>query len=535
MIRGLAGLLVTGLLAVSSVYADAASKGTACMKCHPKETGNYLASSMGQSISVPDRSIPSGKVVHAQSGASIAVNWKNGKMIHHLAELGLTADYGIQYQVGAGKVGHSYVSVLGGRLLESPVSYYRNFGWDLSPGYESSELLDFNRVVGSRCLFCHSDSVRSADEPVVSGETVTAISCTRCHGPTEEHLRNPVAGSITNPAKLPVKVRDSVCEQCHLEGVARVLNPGKRLGDFSVGRELEATLAIYVLKEEGSSHVAVSQAEQLAVSRCSTASEGKLWCGSCHDPHADKGAPSSAQIKIICLGCHAELSAASHPAAIAECTSCHMPRLKPRDVAHAATTDHRILAKPPAERTATGAVTKQVQAWRAPPIEDSLRDLALAELSVAGNPGYDEIGAKGAKDLMEINPQILQNDAVALGALGSVRLSQNDAGQAVELFSRALQIDPSNSSLAFDLGMAAKQKGDVEAAIHSLRRSFELNPSLERAYLELAALYSGSGKRDEARKVLDECLRWNKQSILVRITRESLGGALQLPSKSSSK
>ena len=175
MTSGWAGLLVMGLLAVSSVYADAAAFGTACMKCHPKETSNYLASSMGQSIGAPDRSTPTGKVVHAQSGASIAVNWRNGKMVHHLAELGLTADYGIQYQVGAGKVGHSYVSVSGGRLLESPVSYYRNFGWDVSPGYETSELLDFNRVVGSRCLFCHSDSVRSSDETDLSGETVTAI------------------------------------------------------------------------------------------------------------------------------------------------------------------------------------------------------------------------------------------------------------------------------------------------------------------------------------------------------------------------
>ena len=533
MTKVLARLLVMAFfLGSSCVWADPATIFMACMKCHPKETSNYLASSMGQSISVPGRSIPSGKVVHSQSGASIAVAWRNGKMIHHLSELGLTAEYGIQYQIGAGKVGHSYVSDLGGRLLESPASYYRNFGWDVSPGYEGSELLDFNRVVGDRCLFCHSDRVRSSEETVMPGETVRAIGCTRCHGPTEEHLRNPVAGSIINPAKLPVKARDSVCEQCHLEGVARVLNPGKALGDFRPGSELEGTLAIYVLKGEGLSHVAVSQAEQLAVSRCSIASQGKLWCGSCHDPHAGKGVVRSAEVKAICSGCHAKLSVASHPAAVAECTSCHMPRLKPRDVAHAATTDHRILARSLAERTSLAAATKRAQAWREPPVEDSRRDLALAEIAAAGSSGYEELGARGAQDLIEIDPQILQNDAAALAALGSVRLSQNDPGRAVELFVRASQIDPSNSSLAFDLGIAAKQKGDVEVAIRSLRRSFELNPSLERAYLELAAVYTSTGKLDEAREVLDECLKWNKQSILVRVTRDSLGGALKLDSKS---
>jgi hypothetical protein len=59
------------------------------------------------------------------------------------------------------------------------------------------------------------------------------ISCERCHGASEEHLRRPVQGSIINSAKLTGPTRDSICEQCHLAGVTqRILNPSKEFDDF---------------------------------------------------------------------------------------------------------------------------------------------------------------------------------------------------------------------------------------------------------------------------------------------------------------
>lgn len=55
-----------------------------------------------------------------------------------------------------------------------------------------------------------------------------------------------------------------------------------------------------------------------------------------------------------------------------------------------------------------------------------------------------------------------------------------------------------------------------------MRRAIELDPSLERSYLELSALYAKAGKSSEAKQVLDEYLKWNPQSILVRLTRNTL-------------
>lgn len=500
------------------------------MGCHPKETGNYLRSPMGRSLGPPEHSVPPGKVAHAQSGSSINVSWRNGRMMHHLSELGLTAEYGITYQVGAGLVGHTYLSAVGGVLLESPVSYYKAFGWDISPGYDNSEMLDFDRVVGVRCLFCHSNRVQSQESPLPAQTELGAISCDRCHGSATEHLRRPVPGSIVNPAKLSAGVRDSVCEQCHLEGVARVLNPGRTLRDYSPGDELEQTLAIYVLKENHSSDVAVSQAEQLATSRCSIASAGKLWCGTCHDPHDGARSMRKAEVKAICSGCHARLSTASHPASVSECSSCHMPRLAPRDVAHAATTDHRILAHPSSRYPAVTASERDAQAWREPPAESRRRDLALAELEAARNPLCRDLGVKGERELNALPAGMLENDAGALAALASVRLSENNAGAAVELLRRATQIEPPNASLAFHLGSAAaKQNGETKEAIDALRRCIELDPSFEQAYGVLASIYNRKGDLAEAKHVRDLYLEWNRQSILGRIARENLDVLPPLP------
>jgi len=111
--------------------------------------------------------------------------------------------------------------------------------YDLAPGYEGLRSPDFTRPIAEACLFCHAGSalkitgtVNQYRSPVFSAE---AISCERCHGSAEKHLSNPRAGTIVNPAKLEPAIRDSICEQCHLLGVGRVLNPGMKFGDFRPG------------------------------------------------------------------------------------------------------------------------------------------------------------------------------------------------------------------------------------------------------------------------------------------------------------
>ncbi len=265
---------------------------------------------MSHSLSVVANQ-PDGHMRHALSDSEITIrHTADGTMIHHLSSRGLSAEYPIAYAVGTGKVGFSYLISIPPFLFQSPVSYYSQGSlWDVTPGYESERVLDFTHPISEGCVFCHSNSVNlvPGTDNQFRQPALSPISCERCHGPTQEHLRNPVAGSIVNPRKLSPIARDSVCEQCHLEGEVRILNPGTRWLDFHAGAALESAFSTYLVPASAGEK-AVSQSEQLSLSRCARESAGRLWCGTCHNPHSS--ATNRAQeVRAACLECHATLFA----------------------------------------------------------------------------------------------------------------------------------------------------------------------------------------------------------------------------------
>jgi len=176
-----------------------------------------------------------------------------------------------------------------------------------------------------------------------------AIGCDRCHGPTTAHLANPSSANIVDPENLEPNARDSVCEQCHLIGAARVLNPGKRFTDFKAGRPLEETFTIYHEQAptgtEGAFKV-ISHSEQLALSKCRAENAGRMWCGTCHDPHHEPTETVS-YYRQKCLSCHTTSKfAAGHPSRTSDCIGCHMPEKEANDGGHSAFRDHRIQKRP---------------------------------------------------------------------------------------------------------------------------------------------------------------------------------------------
>ena len=138
---------------------------------------------------------------------------------------------------------------------------------DTSPGYERTSSPDFDRLIDSACLFCHADNGKfiGSDGRRFSGVALNPIGCDRCHGSGEDHIRQPSAKNIVNPSKLPRRARDSICEQCHLEGENRLLNPGKTWQGFHPGDELERTAVTYLLTQNNQQVKAVEPSrEQLA-------------------------------------------------------------------------------------------------------------------------------------------------------------------------------------------------------------------------------------------------------------------------------
>jgi predicted CXXCH cytochrome family protein len=491
-----------------------------CARCHAAETAAFEQSPMGRSVGAPSV-FTEGRIVHKLSGSTVTVQQRGATLEHKLERHGVVAEYPVAYSVGAGIVGYSYMVRLGRYLYQSPASYYtQTKSWDLTPGYETESNLDFTHQISSGCLFCHTGSVNfiagTADQ--FGDPPFTPISCERCHGSAAAHLKNPVPGSIVNPAKLAPSRRDSVCEQCHLEGLARILNPGRDWWDFQAGQPTESVFVTYLRTAAAGTLRAVSQSELLAQSQCARQSGGRLWCGTCHDPHARE--PNRAQtVRQVCLSCHGDLFAAKRHQAVVECVSCHMPRIRPTNVAHSAITDHSIPRMPGAQRPEAGGVNAGAsvpKAWREPDAALVRRDLGLAYFDLAANKHAAPDLQEAYRILSQLPPAERQ-DPVVEADLGSVLLAQGETELAIRMYTRASAQQPSNARYVYCLGAALERAGKMEEAVRELRRSIELDPSRPDAYMELAELYKKAGHEAESRGALREYLRFMPQNIRLRL------------------
>ncbi len=475
-----------------------------CAGCHPRETALFSKSPMANSLG-PPAPAPVGRIVHKRSKSSIAVE-QGTKMIHRLSEGGLTAEYAINYQIGAGILAHSYITEVNGYLFESPVTWFRSSGWDVSPGYLRAPAIDFDRPITETCLFCHAGAARfsGSDGRRPVSTALTGITCERCHGPSEEHVRHPSAGNIVNPSKLPVRARDSVCEQCHLEGSVRVLNPGKRWSDFHPGENLERTAVVYVLNRSDHHEVkAVSQVEQLAESQCALKSGGRLWCETCHASHGQRR-----DVREACVSCHATLSKVAHGNAPKECVSCHMQRLS-SEYAHVAVTDHRILRRPRDSAQTAEAGSIILAPWVDPPAEFRQRDLTLAGLIAGSQQGLRPIVDEALQRLKTIPDARLADDPALLGAAC-------DATRNLDRCRRAAEKQPESADRALAFGKALAAAGDVSGAERQFNEAIRLDPSFKRAYLELWTLYDTQHRTAEMRATAERYLKWNPRNILFR-------------------
>ena len=389
-----------------------------CAQCHPKEVAGYAATQMAHSLG-PTTPKPPGNFTHPASKTRFTIESSDSGMIQRLERNGASGEHQALYAVGSGAHAVGYLVQRGDHLFQSPLTYCTGRGWDMSPGYENDPAPDFYRPVTPDCLVCHAGRARPLAGTLNGYEMppfeAEAITCERCHGPVEAHLRDPSPGSIVNPANLPPRARASICEQCHLSGDARIPNPGKRLSDFRPGQDLEEVYSVYVFEasldpSRPSALKVISQAQQLALSTCARRSQSKLWCGTCHDPHEQPADPKT-YFRSRCLSCHGAALVKTHPrpsdlaraarpdlsgsrppsrerlapaeGSSDDCIGCHMPRRPVSDGGHTVFTDHRIARRPPSETSAAGAdAPSPLVAWYEPPAAFAKRNLGLAGVEV---------------------------------------------------------------------------------------------------------------------------------------------------------
>lgn len=439
----------------------------------------------------PPGNEPSGTFTAAASNTRFTIRRDNKVLWQRMERGGDVSEYRVAYAIGSGKHATGFLILIDGHLFQSPICYYTDRqAYGLAPGYEHIPEPDFTRPVNEECVLCHSGrplhvpgTTNQYAAPVFAEE---AISCARCHGPVEEHLRRPVAGSIVNPAKLAPAARDSVCEQCHLTGVTRVPNPGREFDDFHPGQRLEDVFTVYTRAGSRDFKV-ISHAEQLALSACARNSQGKLWCGTCHDPHAQT-AQTSQTYNSRCQSCHQGKLAATHPDAT-NCVGCHMTRRQAQDGGHTVFTDHRIARRPMLKAPEEPAPpTEELVAWRDPEGTLQPRNLALAYVNAGISSRSPAMMLRGYRQLTEVQ-KTAPDDVAVLRGIGRALLLGKQPFEALQAFGRALDLTPASATSEEDVGVSCLEAGQLDDAVLHLERALSLDPlsltvatALEEAY-----------------------------------------------------
>lgn len=515
-----------------------------CRQCHRDRYESFKKTGMGRSMSRPgpgdlgassDLIIPHGE----KDNRKYSVYVEGGRVFHQETQFDsnhkpiFTEKHEVAYTVGSGEHGRSYLIRRGDFLFLSPLSFYTAARkWDVSPGIESELYRGFTRPAGNLCVSCHSGlsqpvpgTMNQYREPPF---LMLSIGCERCHGPGSLHVADRRAGkpvdtafdrSIVNPRNLPSRLRDDVCYQCHLAGDARVQRSGKTYLDFRPGKPLDEVVSIFLVppKSKPGGFQALSQPEQLQMSRCRQQDGTKLNCITCHDPHVQKfGIESASYFNGKCVKCHAPEGgrfAAAHRTrerAAGSCTACHMPKKEVSNVAHTALTDHRILINP-GDVEKGAASDQQVSAsliWATQPAEESnpdLRTMALAFAQLAPHyPGYGERGFP----FLERAARELPDDMDIQMTYGEVlmMISPKYRASAKQAFERAITAGSKSAAVRRRLARLLIEEGDPKA-IELIREAIRLEPYNAAGYLQLANAFVQMGNRTEAVRALEQALK----------------------------
>jgi len=423
----------------------------------------------------------------------------------------------LEYYVGSGHRGRTYLYQDAGEWFELPINYYTRRGvWDMAPAFDGVARMPGPLPVDPNCLHCHATEVqaaavtarsRYADVPFRQG----GVGCSACHGDATAHLASGGHGGIVNPSKLDAVRRDSVCLQCHLEGDAVVYQPGKSLAGFRAGDAL-GEFAVYFVRRQalGGGERATSQYEALLRSACKRAAGDRLTCTTCHDPHGEPAAAERvAFYRAKCLACHAGAAMAQHHAEQQDCAVCHMPARSTTDISHEQVTDHDIEARPRSvERVVRAGAVEMVPVGAEAADARSL-GLAYAQMAERGAAGA------AAKALRLLTAASLSasaagaNDPELNTRLGYLRQAAGDAAGARKAYAAALAGDAWNAAALGNLAVLDAQEGRLREAVALLDRLVTNDPSQTAAGLNLAFIECRLGRKVEAAALVKRLLEVN--------------------------
>jgi hypothetical protein len=536
----------------------------ACARCHEDIAQTYRRHPMGRSLQ-PMASVAGQQSYEADThnpfealGTLFLAERRGAQVFHRQLgrdERGQTvyaSEEPVDYVLGSGTHGYSYLSDRGGYVYQTPISWYsQKHIWDVSPGFGIE--LRAGRAISGACLYCHANQSRPQpnyvnrfEEPLFEGY---AIGCERCHGPGGAHVQDPghktdgVDLTIVNPRFLTHQERSAICEQCHLAGSARVLRRGRVENDYRPGLLLEMCWSVFVPETNPNGpREAIGHVEQMYLSKCYLGSkevppsksgergQRKLGCTSCHDPHRIvEPRNQTAWYRAKCLECHTEQSCLEvedvRQARHDSCIECHMPRYTAVDIAHTASIDHRIVRRPEVAKATRG--DSAGGAPRLVPVHpdhynrddaDLKRDLGLAYVRLfttrKATPGRDdEAIVSWLESAVESDPddvEALESKAMALS------LFQRST-EALAAFQAVLDKVPQREASLAGAAYLAQQQQRTELALTYWKRAVAENPHEARYRDHLTRLLVDQKDWRAARPHCEVWLRLDPSNLDARV------------------
>ena len=499
--------------------ASSPSGNKACASCHSEIYKSYLNTAMATASGAAADGLVTGEFNDKSAGVRYRVYQQDGKVWMNYEREGKSGQRGqreLLYFIGSGKKGRTYLFSDDEFLFEAPINWYsQEKRWNMTPAYILAAEIPMNLPAYASCLNCHTSGMQ-APEPGTDCKFTgkpfshSGITCERCHGADLGHAEG--KGTVVNPARLSPERRDAICMECHFEGTVAIEQPGKHLYEFQPGERLSDYTHYFLLtgNAEQQTPRALSQFEALSLSACKRNSGDKMWCGSCHDPHAEPAAAvKAAYYRAKCLTCHGEEFGAKHHAEKPDCVGCHMPELPSKDVAHTESTDHRIMRYP--NQVPLPQLQIRGKPLKSFPASDeplaTTRDYALAweTLAQRGVDGAEQAAEETLRKAVKENPE----DADLLAALGFVEQRHFHEDDARELYERALKIDPLLVDAATNLGILDARRGDVQRAVQLWQSAFHRAPHRSAIGMNLAIVFCAAGQRDVAKKYVERVLEFN--------------------------
>ncbi len=488
----------------------------ACANCHREIFEKYLATPMANASGHALDKFQSGTLNHKQSGITyqlVSRDRQASLSIRDAHDSNANQERQLDYFLGSGHLGITYLYSVHGYLFESPVAYYAaSRSYDMKPGLESITEMPPALPMQASCLRCHMSAVQQSDPGTINHYSGlpflhAGITCEACHGDTQQHVVTGGKASVTNPAKLDADRRDSICISCHLEGDVSVERAGRSAIDYKPGDSISSYLSFFVYEGKDATRRGVSEVEQLSVSRCKRISGDKMSCTSCHDPHyTPLPQERAAFYRAKCVACHNGAFAASHHSENPDCTSCHMPRNGAENIPHVAWTDHRIRKI----SDESESIKNLGEGETLTPIFSPAtikRDMALAYYQ-AVLEGNFVLQQKAYQSLEELRMEI-SVDKEALNALGIESEKRGEYKQAAEIFETVLKLDPQNLTALSNLGTLRAKSGDLQGAMALWRPAFARNEDVVGLAKNLAQVQCMTGDPVSARATLEKTMQYS--------------------------